>query len=113
MATTYYNDAKVPLTGPLLKMIVKRFWTGKDRNINRLLLIHAMEGITPFVMLDSNKDQATILNKEQYLLNTALLVSVGNLQGQQGKLKVTIPTDPEEFMLILKKVYNPSLHTLC
>ena len=43
MATTYYNDANVPLTAPLLKMMVKRAWAGKDGNINRPSLLHAMD----------------------------------------------------------------------
>ena len=106
MATTYYDDAEVPLTGPLLKMILKRAWTGKDGNINRPSLIHAMDGLTPFAMLDLNEDQVAILNEEQDLLNTASLVSVSDLRGQRSKLKVTIPAEPEEFMLMIKRYTN-------
>ena len=106
MATTYYDNDKVPLTGPLLKMIMNRSWNGKDGNINRPLLIHRMEGLTLFAMLDLNKDQVATLNEEQDLLNTASLVSVADLRGQRGKLKVTIPTDPEEFILMLKRYTN-------
>ena len=64
MATTYYNDSKVPLTAPLLKMMVRRAWTGKDGNINRPSLLHAMDGITLFAMIDLNEDQVARINKE-------------------------------------------------
>ena len=35
MSNILYDDADVPLTAPLLKMIIKRAWTGKDGNVNR------------------------------------------------------------------------------
>ena len=57
-------------------------------------------------MLDLNEDQVAILNEEQDLLNTASLVSVSDLRGQRSKLKVTIPAEPEEFMLMIKRYTN-------
>ena len=111
MATTYYDDVNVPLTAPLLKMMVKRAWTGKDGNINRLSLLHAMDGLNLFAMIDLNKDQVARLNEEQDLLNTASLVSVADLRGQQGKLKASILVEPEDFMLMLKRYAN-LLYTL-
>ena len=35
MANIYYDDADVPLTAPLLKMIMKRSWNGRDGNVTR------------------------------------------------------------------------------
>ena len=56
MANIYFYNSDVPLTSQLLKMAMKRAWTGKDGNINRLSLLHAMDGLSPFTMLDFNED---------------------------------------------------------
>ena len=55
MANTFFEDADVPMTSQLLKMIMKRSWTGKDGNINRPSLMYDMEGLSPFTMLDLNE----------------------------------------------------------
>ena len=91
MSNTYFDEAEVPLTLQLIKMIVKRAWTGKDGNINRPSLIHAMEGLTPFAMLDLNEDQVAHINDELDLLNRASQVSVADLRGQRSKLEISIP----------------------
>ena len=106
MATVYYEDADVPLTSQLLKMLVKRSWTGKDGNINRPSMLHAMEGLTPFAMRDLNEDEVARLNDEQDLLNSASLVSVADLRGQRNKDKISIPTEAADFMLMLKRYAN-------
>ena len=102
-----YDDAKVPLTVSLLKMIVKRSWTNKDRNINHLLLPHAMQGLMPFAMINPNKYQGTILNKEQDLLNTPLLISVADLCGN-GKANGLCSRRPEGFHVDAKVVHKPA-----
>ena len=56
MSNTFYDDADVPLTAPLLNMIIKRDWTRKDGNIHMPSLLHAMEGFSPFTMIDLSKD---------------------------------------------------------
>ena len=56
MLNTFYDDADVPLTAPLLNMIIKKAWTGKDKNTNRPSLLHDMEGLSPFTMLDLSED---------------------------------------------------------
>ena len=56
MANAFYDDADVPLTSPLLNMIMKRAWTEKDGNVTRPSLLHAMEGLSPFRMLNPNVD---------------------------------------------------------
>ena len=48
MENIYYEDADVPLTAPLLKMIMKRSCTGRDGNLTHPSLVHATEGLSPF-----------------------------------------------------------------
>ena len=61
MENAYYDGADVPLTAPLLKMIMKRSWNGRDGNVTRPSLVHAMEGLSPFTILDLYEDQAALL----------------------------------------------------
>ena len=106
MVNTYVGDADVPLTSQLLKMVMKRAWTGKDGNINRTSLMQAMDGLYQFTMLDLNEDQVALLNDKQDLLNTASLVSIADLHGQRNKIKISIPAEADEFMLMLKRYTN-------
>ena len=106
MANSFFDDAEVPLTMQIIKMFVKRAWTGKDGNITRPTLLHAMEGLTPFAMQDLNEDEVAILNDESDLLDRASQVSVAELRGQQNKLKVSIPAEADDFMLMLKRFTN-------
>ena len=85
MAHTYYKDTDVPLTHHLLKTILKRAWTGKDSNVMRPSFVHAMEGMSPFLMLDLNEDQVATLNSENNLLASAMIVSVEDLRSQRKK----------------------------
>ena len=62
MANIYYDDADVPLTSPLLNMIMKRSCTGRDGNVTRLSLVHTMEGLSPFTMMDLDEYQVALLN---------------------------------------------------
>jgi hypothetical protein len=41
-----YENAEVPLTTPLLKMVNTRNWVGKDGNIKWPSFLHAAEGLT-------------------------------------------------------------------
>ena len=70
MVNTLFEDADVPMTSQLLKMIMKRSWTVKYGNINRLSLVHSMDGLSPFTMLVLNEDEVALLNDDQYLLHT-------------------------------------------
>ena len=106
MAHTYYEDADVPLTHHLLNIILKRSWTGKDSNVLRPSFVHAMEGLSPFLMLDLDEDQVATLNSENDLLSSATLVSVDDLCSQKKKLKVKIPEDQADFMLMLRRYAN-------
>ena len=80
MSNTFYDDADFPLTAPLLKMTIKRAWTRKDGNINRPPLLHYMEVLSPFTVLDLHKDEVALLNNEDYLIPSAYLVSVSDLR---------------------------------
>ena len=95
MNNVYFDDADVPLTMQLLKLIAKLSWTGKDGNINRTSILHAIDGLTPFSMLDLNENQVVLLKDEQDLLNRASQVIVADLRVQRNKLKVTIPNDSD------------------
>ena len=103
---TFFEDADVPMTSQLLKMFMKQSWTVKDRNINRLYLVHTTDGLSPFTMLDLNKDEVKLLNDEQDLLNTDTLVSVKDLRLQRRKLDIFIPLEADDFMLMLKRYGN-------
>ena len=106
IASTYLDDADIPLTSQLLNMVTTRAWTGKDVNINRPSLMHAMDGLSPFTMLDLNEYQAALLNDEQELLNTASLVSVSDIRVQRNKIKISIPVKADKCMIMLKRYAN-------
>ena len=65
-----------------------------------------MDGLSPFTMLDLNEDEVALLNDDQYLLHTASLVSVEDLRLQRRKLKICIPLEADDFMLMLKRYGN-------
>ena len=91
MSNWFYDDADVPLTSPLLNMIIKRAWTWKDVNINRPSLLYAMEGFSTFTMLDLSEDEVALLNNEYDLITSASLVSVADLRQQQKQKKSAFP----------------------
>ena len=106
MENIYYDDADVPLTAPLLKMIMKRSWTGRDGNVTRPLIVQAMEGMSPFTILDLDGDQVALLNDKEDLINSASLVSVNDLRAQQKKMKISVPADATEFLTMIKRYAN-------
>ena len=106
MTTYHYNDADVPLTAPLLKIIQKRSWVGKDGNVTCPSLAHAMDGLSPFLMLDLSEDEVATINNEANLLKTTFLISIKDLQNFQKKLKIKVPESAKEFMLVLKRFAN-------
>ena len=85
---------------------MNRSWTGKDGKINRPSLVHAMDGLSPFTVLELNKDEVALLNNEQDLLNTSSLVSVEDLRLQQRTLNIFIPLEADDLMLMLKRYGN-------
>ena len=65
---TFYDDTEVLLTEPLIKMILKRAWLGEGGNVPRPSLLHAMEGLSPFLMLDLSEDEVASINEEADLI---------------------------------------------
>ena len=57
-------------------MILKRAWSGKDGNITRPSLVYAMEGLSPFPMLDLNEDEVAQIHDEDDLLTHVSLVRI-------------------------------------
>ena len=106
MSNTFYDDSDVTPTAPLLNMIVKRSWNGKDGNLNRPPLLHAMDGLSPFTMLDLSEDEVTLLNNEEDLITSASLVSVDDLRQQCKHHKFCIIAEVDKFILMLKRYAN-------
>jgi hypothetical protein len=106
MNNCYYDDADIPMTATLLKMIRKRAWCGTDGNISRPSLVNAMEGLSPFAMQDMDENAVAHFNDENALLDSASLVSVADIRALRKKVKLSVPTEAEEFMLILKRFAN-------
>ena len=106
MGNVFYDDADVPLTSSLLKMVIKRAWTGKDGNVTRPSLVHAMEGLSPFLMLDMSEDEVAQLNDEEDLIASASNVSVADLRSQRKQKQISVPVEPEAFLLMLKRYAN-------
>ena len=96
MQNIFYDDSNVPLTAPLLKMIVKMACTGKDENINRPSLLHDMGGLSPFTMLDLSKDEVVLLNNEDDLIISVYLFSIDDLRQQRKQQKICIPALADE-----------------
>ena len=65
--------------------------------------MRTMDSLSPFTMLDLNEDQVALLNDEQDLLNTALLVIISDLHSQRNKIKIYIPAKADGFMVMLKR----------
>ena len=100
IASIFFEDADVPMTSQLFKMIMKQSWTVKDGNINFPSLVHTTDGLSPFTMLDLNEDEVALLNDEQDF-NTDSLVGVEYLRLQRRKLNICIPLKADDFMLML------------
>ena len=87
-------------------MIVKRSWNGKDGNLNRPSLLHAMDGLSPFTMLDLSEDEVALLNNEEDLITSASLFSVADLRQQRKHHKFCIIDEADEFNIMLKCYAN-------
>ena len=106
MNASFFDDADVPLTATLLKTIRKRAWTVKEGNISRPSLVNALDGISPFAMLDMDEDAFANFNDEDALLDAASLVSVADLRLLRQRLKAVVPVEAEDFLLLLKQFGN-------
>ena len=101
-----YDDAEVPLTAPLLKMISKRNWLGKDGNIRRPSILNALDGLSPFLMADLDEDEVARINDADDALSRASHTTVQDIKKLKNKLKASVPASAEEFMLVLKRFAN-------
>jgi hypothetical protein len=76
---TLYEDAKVPLTAPLVKMISKRNWCGKESNTKCPSILNATEGLSPFIVLDLDEDEVAKLNYDDDAFNSASHTTVDDI----------------------------------
>ena len=106
MQNSYYDDAEVPITRPLLKMILKRQWTGKDGNITRPSMATSNEGLSPFAVLDLDEDAVARINDADDALARASLMTFQDLKKLRNSNRSKVPESSDEFMLTLKRYAN-------
>ena len=70
-----------------------------------------MDGLYQFTMVYLKEVEVAWLNDEQDLINSASLFSVADLRVRRNKLKICIPTEAEEIMLMLKR-YGKILYAI-
>ena len=99
----FYDDAEVPLTEPLIKMTQKRAWVGKGGNVNQPFLLHAMKGLSPFLMIDLSEDKVVSINDKTDLIQCTSLISMQDLRALKIKMQISILVAAEYFLLLLKK----------
>jgi hypothetical protein len=102
----HYDDAEVPLTNNIIKMAIKRNWTGKEGNINRPSLVNATEGLSPSVLFDLNEDEVANMNYEDNALAAALHVRVEQIEAIKKNLEASVLERAEKFILLLKIFAN-------
>jgi len=106
IANEFYEDAEVPLTTTLLKMIVKRQWAGTG-NHRRPTIASAFEGLSIFAMIDIEDDEVAQLNILEEAIDSAKVTTVEDLLKTKSKAgKVRVPDNIEEFMRVLKRFAN-------
>jgi hypothetical protein len=106
MDNEFYDDAEVPLTATLLKMVAKRNWAGKDGNIKRPSILHAAEGLSPFMVLDFSEDEVAALNDADENIGQASHVTPGDIKALKSKFKPKVPDTSEKFIVLLKTFAN-------
>ena len=106
MNNPFFDDAEVPITRPLLKMILKRQWTGKDGNITRPAMSNSSEGLSPFAVLDIDEDEVARINDADEAFTRASLMTFQDLKKLKNATKPKIPETSDEFMLTLKRFAN-------
>ena len=106
MDNEFYDDAEVPLTATLLKMVAKRNWAGKDGNIKRPSILHAAEGLSPFIVVDFTEDEVAALNDADENIGQASHVTPGDIKALKSKFKPKVPDTSEKFIVLLKTFAN-------
>ena len=74
-----FDDADVPLTAQLVRMVNKQSWYGKESNTHRPSILNATEGLSPFIVLDLDGDEVTRLNYDTDALHTASHTTVEDI----------------------------------
>jgi len=74
-----FEDAEVPLYPSLLKMILKRDWTGQDVG-KRAALAHTAKGLSPFAMVDLTEDDVACMQQEADDLRSATTIMASELK---------------------------------
>ena len=106
MDNVVFNDADVPLTTPLLKMIVKRKWLGKDGDTRLPSILNAMEGLSPFPMADIDADDVARINSAATALAEASHTTVDDINKLKAKQQPSVPDSPNDFLQLLKRFGN-------
>jgi hypothetical protein len=101
-----YDDSEIPLTAPLLKMINKRNWSGKEGNIKRPSLINAVEGLSPFLVMDLNEDAVAKINDIDDAMSKASYVTMQDVKELKKQIRPKVPKCPTKFLLLLKRYAN-------
>jgi hypothetical protein len=100
-----YEDAEVPMTTPLLKMVNTRNWVGKDGNVKRPSFLHAAEGLTVFMVLDFTADEVAVLNDLHETINTASYVTPSDITALKKRIQPKVPKG-EKFQKLIKTYAN-------
>jgi hypothetical protein len=78
----------------------------KDGNINRPSLLHAADGLSPFLVLDLDEDEVAQINDDSDVLMQASNITMADIRRLKTKFKPKVPESAEDFMLLLKRFAN-------
>jgi hypothetical protein len=87
-------------------MVAKRSWAGKDGNIKRPSILHAAEGLSPFLVYDFTEDEVAALNDLDENIGQASYVTPDDIKALKTKFRPIVPESSEKFMLMLKTFAN-------
>jgi len=74
-----FEDTEVPLNPSLLKMILKRDWTGQDVG-KRAALAHTAKGLSQFAMVDLTEDDVACMQQEADDLRSTTTITASELK---------------------------------
>lgn len=97
----FYPDVDVPLTTPVLEMILKRAWSGKDGAT--ATYTNAAEGLSPFMCMDLDDEQVAQVNAASDALHLASHISVEDIKKSKKQLMAVVPDNNEDFLLLLRR----------
>ena len=107
MNNFHYEDVEDQVTNSILKMSLKRSWTGKESNINRLSFAHENEGLPPFLMLDLSVDEVADTNDNGKALTLASSITVLDIKAAKKCTQAfLVPTTSDKFLLLLQQYAN-------